>query len=38
MALRYINRGSIETSEGAPHVCPACAQPQAQFELLAKNW
>ncbi len=32
------NCGYIHEGEEAPKVCPACAHPQAHFELLAENW
>lgn len=35
---RCINCGYIAESAEAPHVCPACAHPQAHFELLSENW
>ena len=35
---RCQNCGYIHTGNEAPHVCPACAHPQAHFELLAENW
>jgi len=35
---RCRNCGYIAESAGAPEVCPACAHPQAHFELLAENW
>ena len=35
---RCRNCGYIHEGEGAPAVCPACAHPQAHFELLAENW
>lgn len=35
---RCRNCGYIHTSKKAPKVCPACAHPQAHFELLAENW
>ncbi len=35
---RCRNCGYLHESEQAPKVCPACAHPQAHFELLAENW
>ena len=35
---RCRNCGYLHEGEGAPEVCPACAHPQAHFELLAENW
>ena len=35
---RCRNCGYIHTSAEAPATCPACAHPQAYFELLAENW
>lgn len=35
---RCRNCGYIHEGEEAPNVCPACAHPQAHFELLAENW
>lgn len=35
---RCRNCGYIHTSKNAPKACPACAHPQAHFELLAENW
>ena len=32
------NCGYQHTGENAPLVCPACAHPQAHFEMTAKNW
>ena len=32
------NCGYIHEGEEAPKVCPACAHPQAHFELLGENW
>lgn len=32
------NCGYIHEGTEAPKVCPACAHPQAHFELLAENW
>lgn len=33
-----INCGFVYEGEKAPMACPACAHPQAYFELLAENW
>lgn len=35
---RCRNCGYLHTAEKAPDRCPACAHPQAHFELLAENW
>lgn len=35
---RCINCGFLSTNLEAPQVCPACAHPQAYYELLAENW
>ena len=35
---RCRNCGYVHTGPEAPDVCPACAHPQAHFELLAENW
>ena len=35
---RCRNCGYLHTGEEAPELCPACAHPQAHFELLAENW
>ena len=35
---RCINCGYLHTDTEAPAVCPACAHPQAHFEILAENW
>jgi len=35
---RCRNCGYIHEGEEAPQSCPACAHPQAHFELLAENW
>jgi rubrerythrin len=36
---RCLNCGYIhENSAEAPQLCPACAHPQAHFELLCENW
>lgn len=35
---RCRNCGYLHTGTEAPSVCPACAHPQAHFELLAENW
>ena len=35
---RCRNCGYLHEGEEAPGVCPACAHPQAHFELLAENW
>lgn len=38
VAWRCRNCGYVHTSAEAPTACPACAHPQAYFELLAENW
>ncbi|MDD4003906.1 MAG: rubrerythrin family protein [Elusimicrobiaceae bacterium] len=35
---RCMNCGYLHEGESAPETCPACAHPQAYFELLAENW
>ena len=35
---RCQNCGYLHEGTEAPRVCPACAHPQAHFELLAENW
>jgi rubrerythrin len=35
---RCRNCGYLHTGNEAPEACPACAHPQAHFELLAENW
>ena len=35
---RCRNCGYLHEGDEAPKVCPACAHPQAHFELLAENW
>ena len=35
---RCLNCGYLHEGTRAPKVCPACAHPQAHFELLAENW
>ena len=35
---RCRNCGYLHTGKEAPSVCPACAHPQAHFEVLAENW
>lgn len=35
---RCRNCGYLSTGTEAPKACPACAHPQAYFELLAENW
>jgi rubrerythrin len=32
------NCGYVHEGTKAPTACPACAHPQAHFELLAENW
>ena len=35
---RCRNCGFVHTGTSAPHECPACAHPQAHFEIVANNW
>ena len=35
---RCLKCGYLHEGDEAPKVCPACAHPQAHFELLAENW
>lgn len=35
---RCLNCGFVHEGPDAPAACPACAHPQAYFELLAENW
>lgn len=35
---RCRNCGYLHEGEAAPEECPACAHPQAHFELLGENW
>ncbi|MBN2427721.1 MAG: rubrerythrin family protein [Deltaproteobacteria bacterium] len=35
---RCLNCGYLHEGKGAPDLCPACAHPQAHFELLGENW
>lgn len=35
---RCQNCGYLHEGKAAPGACPACAHPQAHFELLAENW
>lgn len=35
---RCRNCGYLSSSKEAPQTCPACAHPQAYYELLAENW
>ncbi len=35
---RCRNCGYVHEGEDAPGMCPACAHPQAHFEILAENW
>jgi rubrerythrin len=37
-AWRCINCGYIFEGMEPPKACPACAHPQAYFELLGENW
>jgi rubrerythrin len=38
VAWRCRNCGYLHEGEEAPDQCPACAHPQAHFELLGENW
>ena len=35
---RCLNCGYVTEAMEAPEMCPACAHPQAYFELLGENW
>lgn len=35
---RCRNCGYLHEGTSAPNLCPACAHPQAHFELLGENW
>ncbi|MFC1761694.1 rubrerythrin [Planctomycetota bacterium] len=35
---RCLNCGYIQEGTEAPTACPACAHPQAHFEVLGENW
>lgn len=35
---RCLNCGYLHEANEAPLMCPACAHPQAYFELLGENW
>ena len=35
---RCRNCGYLYEGQEAPDMCPACAHPQAHFELLGENW
>jgi len=35
---RCRNCGYLHEDTGAPEMCPACAHPQAHFEILGENW
>ncbi|MFW5989603.1 MAG: rubredoxin-like domain-containing protein, partial [Desulfosudaceae bacterium] len=35
---RCRNCGYLHEGPAALELCPACAHPQAHFELLAENW
>jgi len=37
-AWRCINCGYVHEGPEAPGKCPACAHPQAHFEMLGENW
>lgn len=38
VAWRCRNCGYVHQGNSAPEACPACAHPQAYFELLGENW
>jgi len=35
---RCINCGYVHQGPAAPDLCPACAHPQAHYEILGENW
>ena len=35
---RCLNCGYVHEGPDAPAACPACAHPQAYFEVAAENW
>ncbi|MBT8368491.1 MAG: rubrerythrin family protein [Deltaproteobacteria bacterium] len=35
---RCRNCGYLHEGKAAPNLCPACAHPQAHFEILGENW
>lgn len=35
---RCLNCGYLHKGKEAPNLCPACAHPQAHFEILGENW
>ncbi len=35
---RCLNCGYLHQGTEAPEICPACAHPQAHFEVLCENW
>jgi len=35
---RCRNCGYMHEGKEAPAACPACAHPQAHFEILCENW
>ena len=35
---RCLNCGYVHEGVAAPEMCPACAHPQAHFEMLGENW
>ena len=35
---RCMNCGYLHEGTEAPKACPACAKPQAWFEILGENW
>jgi rubrerythrin len=35
---RCRNCGFVHVATSAPEICPACAHPQAYFEILGENW
>ncbi len=35
---RCLNCGYLHTAKNAPDECPACAHPQAHFEVLCENY
>jgi len=37
-AWRCRHCGYVQDGDAAPEMCPACAHPQAHFEVLGENW
>ena len=36
--FKFLEGGDLHEGPDAPEICPACAHPQAHFELLGENW